>query len=174
MRLMIKKQLQKINEMLTDITGTLMILAVAAMAILIILSVIVRNIFGFSLQWIVDVNRLIFVWMCFLGVAYVNDKDLFIRFDILDRRFSPAIHKVITLIRYIASLVLYIVMVGAGIQVCEFAKSQVFSTINVSTSWLYAAVIVAGVILTYQTCIKIFVLVTSPLTGSTISTPVKN
>ena len=151
---MIFNMLIRINSILTRITGVLMSLSVAMMAVLIMMSVIVRNLMGFSFQWIVDVNRLIFIWMCFLGIVYVSDKDVLIRFDIIDKHFSPIVHRIFTILRYFASVVLFGIMVKSGIEVSEFAGAQVFSTIPVSTRWLYIPVIVAGCILTFQTVVK--------------------
>jgi TRAP-type C4-dicarboxylate transport system permease small subunit len=162
---MIVYQIQRINSTLTVLTRITMSITVAAMAILIMLSVIVRNLLGFSFQWIVDVNRLIFIWMCFLGLVYVSDKELLIRFDIIERHFSPGLHKALTLLRYVASLVLFGIMVKAGLEVSQFAKAQVFSTIPISTSWLYIAVITAGALLVFQTVVKILVLLIPPLSG---------
>lgn len=152
-------RIQRLNGILTYLISILVGMTVAAMAILIMLSVVVRNLMGFSFQWIVDVNRLIFVWMCFLGVVYASDKELLIRFDMLERRFSPTLHKFSTLLRYIVSLVLFGIMVNAGIEVSQFAKAQVFSTIPISTRWLYIAVIAAGGLLVFQTFVKILLLV---------------
>ena len=151
-------RIQRINSILTYLVSILVGMTVAAMAILIMLSVVVRNLMGFSFQWIVDVNRLIFIWMCFLGVVYASDKELLIRFDMLDKRFSPTLHRFFMLLRYIASLVLFGIMVKAGIEISQFAKAQVFSTIPISTSWLYIAVIAAGGLLIFQTVVKILLL----------------
>lgn len=150
--------LKRINTAVTKTVGVLMSITVAAMALLIITSVFVRNVMGFSFQWIVDVNRLIFIWMCFLGIVFVNDEDRLIRFEILEQHFSPKVRKWVDVFRYAASLVLYAVMCRAGILVSEFAKAQVFSTIPVSTMWMYMAVVAAGVLLVFQTVIKLLVL----------------
>ena len=153
---MIISKLQRINSILTGLTRFTMSITVAAMAIIIMLSVIVRNLLGFSFQWIVDVNRLFFVWMCFLGLVYVSDKELLIRFDIIEKHFSPSLHKAIHLVRYVVSLIFFGIMVQAGFGVSQFAKAQSFSTIPVSTSWLYLAVVAAGSLLVFQTIVKIF------------------
>ena len=129
--------------------------AVASMAVLIMLSVIVRNLMGFSLQWIVDVNRLIFVWMCFTGIVYINSSDAFIRFDILEKRFSPAVSRLLKLAFDAGSLALFLIMTRSGLEVSEFAKAQVFSTIPVSTKWLYLAVVCAGAFLSLQTVMRL-------------------
>jgi len=150
--------LQRINSLLTGLVRVTMSISVAAMAILIMLSVIVRNLLGFSFQWIVDVNRLIFIWMCFLGLVYVSDKELLIRFDMIERHFSPRMHKWVTLLRYLVSLGLFGIMIKAGLEISRFAKSQVFSTIPVSIRWLYLAVVVTGGLLVFQTVVKILVM----------------
>lgn len=155
---MIINRMQRVNSMLTHLVSVLIGMTVAAMAILIMLSVIVRNLMGFSFQWIVDANRLIFIWMCFLGVVYASDKELLIRFDLLDKRFPLTFHKFLTLLRYIASLALFGIMMKAGIEVSQFAKAQVFSTMPISTQWLYIAVTTAGALLVFQTVVKILLL----------------
>jgi TRAP-type C4-dicarboxylate transport system permease small subunit len=151
-------RLQRINKILTGLTRFTMSISVAAMALLIMLSVIVRNLLGFSFQWIVDVNRLLFIWMCFIGLVYVSDNEQLIRFDIIEKHFSPLLHKIVNLLRYSASLILFGIMVKAGLDVSQFAKAQSFSTIPVSTSWLYLAVVAAGGLLVFQTSVKILVL----------------
>ena len=160
---MFVSRVQRLNHMLTGLVRIAMSFSVAAMAILIMLSVIVRNLLGFSFQWIVDVNRLIFVWMCFLGLVYVSDQDLLIRFDMLDRHFSPMLHRIALLLRHVASLALFGIMVKAGLDVSQFAKAQVFSTMPVSTRWLYLAVAASGGLLVFQTAAKIIILLTSPV-----------
>ncbi|MCF7933908.1 MAG: TRAP transporter small permease [Spirochaetia bacterium] len=159
---MLIKRMQKLNIKITQAVSIVMCLSVAIMASLIILSVCVRNILGFSFQWIVDVNRLIFIWMAFLGIVYVNEKDMMIRFEIVDNALSPALRRIITIVRHLSSLFLFLVMVRAGLLVSNFAKDQVFSTIPVSTKWLYFAVIAAGILLVYQTTVKILVLFAHP------------
>lgn len=163
-------RMQHLNSGLTHLVSVLIGMTVAAMATLIMLSVIVRNLMGFSFQWIVDANRLIFIWMCFLGVVYASDKELLIRFDLLDNRFPPTVRKLFTFLRYLASLVLFGIMVKAGIEVSQFAKAQVFSTMPISTRWLYIAVVAAGVLLVFQTVVKILVLLVSPASGKNLET----
>lgn len=51
----------------------------------------------------------------------------------------------------LAALVLYGVMVIAGIQVIPFAQPQIFPTMPVSLVWLYLPVVIAGVLLIVQT-----------------------
>ena len=160
-------RLRCINSHISRLVSFSMMLSVGAMAVLIILSVLVRNLLGFSFQWIVDVNRLIFIWMCFMGLVYINDKDQLIRFDIIDKHFSKGLHKFFTIMRHFMSLILFGIMVKAGIDVSKFARAQDFSTIPVSTCWLYLAVVTAGILLLFQTVVKIILLASN--TGISIN-----
>ncbi len=152
---MFQNTLKHINDLIARAVGFLMSLCVASMALLIISSVIIRNTAGMSIQWIVDVNRLLFIWMCFLGIVYINDKDMLIRFDILDRHYTDKLAKVMHFLQQITALTFFYIMTKAGILVSDFAKVQFFSTIPVSTKWLYIPVVFAGSLLVFQTISKL-------------------
>lgn len=156
MRLIVR--LQQINGLLMRVVGLAIGLMVAAMASLIMLSVVARNLLNFSFQWIIDVNRLLFIWMCLLGVVYVSNDERLIRFDLLDKRFPPTLHNIVMLVRYAVSLVLFWIMTTAGMAVSRVAKPQMFSTIPVSTRWMYLAVATTGALLIFQTTMKFLAL----------------
>ena len=114
-------------------------------------SVFVRDFFGHSFDAIIDVNRILFVWITFLGLVFVNGEDRMIRFELLEKKLSPPAQQVLRFVQRIAALVLFGVMTIAGVQMIPYAQPQVFPTIPISLVWLYLPVLVAGVLLIVQT-----------------------
>ncbi len=130
---------------------TILVIALAFMCLSIAASVFIRNFFGHSFDTIIDINRIFFVWITFLGLVFINGEERLIRFELLEKRLPGLARTVLHTFQRLAALVLYVVMVIAGIQVIPFAQPQIFPTMPVSLVWLYLPVVIAGVLLIVQT-----------------------
>ena len=96
-------------------------------------------------------DRIFFVWITFLGLVFINGEERLIRFELLENKLPKVARAVLHTVQRLAALVLYAVMVIAGIQVIPFAQPQIFPTMPVSLVWLYLPVVIAGVLLIVQT-----------------------
>ena len=130
---------------------TILVIGLAFMCLSIAASVFIRNFFGHSFDTIIDINRIFFVWITFLGLVYINGEERLIRFELLENKLPKIARAVLHTIQRLAALVLYAVMVIAGIQVIPLAQPQIFPTMPVSLVWLYLPVVIAGVLLIVQT-----------------------
>jgi len=130
---------------------TILVIALAFMCLSIAASVFIRNFFGHSFDTIIDINRIFFVWITFLGLVFINGEERLIRFELLEKKLPGVARAVLHALQRLAALVLYSVMVIAGIQVLPFAQPQMFPTIPISLIWLYLPVVIAGVLLVIQT-----------------------
>jgi TRAP-type C4-dicarboxylate transport system permease small subunit len=130
---------------------TILVIGLAFMCLSIAASVFIRNFFGHSFDTIIDINRIFFVWITFLGLVFINGEERLIRFELLENKLPKIARAVLHAIQRLAALVLYAVMVVAGIQVIPFAQPQLFPTMPVSLVWLYLPVVIAGVLLIVQT-----------------------
>ncbi len=139
-----------------------MVVTLAFMCLSIAASVFVRNFFGISFDAIIDINRILFVWLTFLGLVFVNGEEKLIRFEILELKLPPAAQKALRFVQRVAALVLYGVMAYAGMQVIPFAEPQVFPTIPLSLAWLYLPVLFTGVLLLIQTFASIAISAAPP------------
>ncbi|MGR5142036.1 TRAP transporter small permease [Photobacterium sp. DNB23_23_1] len=151
----IRKYIHLANDNMVKPIIILMCMTVCLIALLTLISIVVRNFMGFSFQWVMDVNRLLFVWMCFLGLIYANYKDALIRFDFMDNKFPPKINNVIVIGRHVGCIALFIIMIKAGFEIIDFAKHQEFPTIPLSMASMYYAVVFSGVFLVIQTTLKL-------------------
>lgn len=129
----------------------ILVIALAFMCLSIAVSVFIRNFYGHSFDTIIDINRILFVWITFLGLVFINGEERLIRFELLENKLPAVARGVLRTLQRLASLVLYSVMVVAGIQVIPYAQPQLFPTMPVSLVWLYLPVVVAGILLIVQT-----------------------
>ena len=149
--------LVRINGVISKTVSVLMVATLAFMCLSIAASVFVRNFFGFSFDAIIDVNRILFVWITFMGLVFVNGQERLIRFELLEQRLPPAARRVLHFVQRVAALILYVVMTIAGYQMIPFAEPQTFPTIPISLIWLYLPVLAAGSLLVFQTLSSIAV-----------------
>ena len=129
----------------------ILVIALAFMCLSIAASVFIRNFFGHSFDTIIDINRIFFVWITFLGLVFINGEEKLIRFELLKNKLPRVARTALRTVQRLAALVLYAVMVIAGFQVIPFAQPQVFPTMPLSLVWLYLPVVIAGVLLIVQT-----------------------
>jgi len=62
----------KICEGITKGARILMSVLLGLLASSLALSVFARNLFSYSFDFIVDLDRILFVWTCFIGLVYIN------------------------------------------------------------------------------------------------------
>ena len=141
------KVLQMINAGLRRAVGWALKILIGFMVLTILAQILLRRVFNFSMDFVIDVNRLSFIWSVFLGAGYVFGTEGLIRFDIFVNRLSGSGRAMSETLCAAASLAFFVVMVYAGFLMIPFTSDQYFSTIRVSFFWLYLPLIVGGVIL---------------------------
>lgn len=141
----------RLKHGIAAVVRAVLVVSLAFMCLSIAASVFVRNFFGHSFDTIIDINRIFFVWITFLGLVFINGEEKLIRFELLENKLPSSARKYLQAIQRLAALVLYAVMVVAGNQVIPFAQPQLFPTMPVSLLWLYLPVVIAGILLVVQT-----------------------
>ena len=154
--------LVRIKGFISNAVRAVMIVTLAFMCLSIASSVFVRNFLGISFDAIIDINRILFVWITFLGLVFVNGEEKLIRFEILELKLPPPAQRVLRFVQRVAALVLYGVMTYAGVQMIPFAEPQIFPTIPLSLVWLYLPVLFTGVLLLIQTFASIAISAAQP------------
>ncbi len=156
------RPLVRLKGFISNGVRAVMIVTLAFMCLSIAASVFVRNFLGISFDAIIDINRILFVWITFLGLVFVNGQEKLIRFELLELRLPHVARRILHLVQRVAALILYGVMTFAGLQVMPFAEPQVFPTIPISLVWLYLPVVFAGVLLLVQTLASIAISAAEP------------
>ncbi len=145
----------KICEGITKGSMVLMSVLLGLLASSLALSVFARNLFSYSFDFIVDLDRILFVWTCFIGLVYINGTGKMIRFDLIEQRLPPAFLRYLRIVQNALALLLFLVMTKAGTEIFSFAKAQKFPTLPISLVWLYVPVCLAGLLLSVQTVASI-------------------
>lgn len=102
---------------------------------------------GVPLIWAVDMAQLSFVWACMLGADLALKKNAHIEIDIVVRRFSPSVRKVLATIWLIAIVAFLALLVGYGTQLTMMNVERELGDVGISYSWVTAAIPVGCVLM---------------------------
>lgn len=123
----------------------------AAMMLLIIsltaLQVFLRYVMGFSLSWVEEVSRYLFVWIVLLGSATAFALNEHIAVDILTERTKGCLLLVIESSRILLSCLALGLILYSGILVAWRHRSGSFYTLQGVPSWLFYAAVPVGAVL---------------------------
>ncbi len=150
------KTLHSLNSSLRRMTGILLKILTGFMVLTILAQIILRRVFNVSMDFVIDVNRLCFIWSVFLGAGHLYGGEGLIRFDLFINRLSGRGLVVSRIISAVTSLVFFLSMIYAGFLMIPFTRDQLFSTIKVSYFWLYLPLIVGGFILALAAVEQLF------------------
>lgn len=150
------KTLKSINSGIRRVTGRLLMFLIGFMVSTILAQIILRRVFNVSMDFVIDVNRLCFIWSVFLGAGHLYGGDGLIRFDLFINQLSGRGLVVSQIISSATSLVFFLTMIYAGFLMIPFTRDQLFSTINVSYFWLYLPLIAGGFILALAAVEQLF------------------
>lgn len=99
--------------------GIFVVITMICLTIVINVEVIARYIFGSSLTWSLEISRILFLWVVFIGAAlglYYGD---YTAIDFISKRFGPVVNKLIPVILGFFFIMLFVL----GIQ--YFQKSHI-------------------------------------------------
>lgn len=151
--------LEKINHFLSEGIIALLGVILVIMLFSIVGEVILREAFQANLDWVIEANRIIFVWISYLGAAYGFAKCSHIRVEFFANMFSAKGQLILGVIMDILCCVFFLVMAKYGFDMVIMGRTNVFSTIKISYMWLYLPVFIFGVfslLFTIENVIKKF------------------
>jgi len=107
------------ETILEKILGIFVIIVMVCLTIVINAEVVARYIFGNSFKWSLEVSRILFLWVVFIGAALGFFYGDYTSIDVISKRFGPKVRKLVLII-----LALFFVMFFAlGIK--YFQKSHI-------------------------------------------------
>ena len=119
-----------------------------SMAILVAVQVFCRYILNSSLFWSEELARYMLVWLSFIGATVAYYRHLHPGVDTVTSRLSAANRHITTLLVYLITLGLGVVMVISGTQFAWFVRMQVTPALSLP-KWIVLAIIpVAGMFFT--------------------------
>jgi len=137
--------LEKINRCLSEGIIALLGGILVIMLFSIVGEVVLREAFQANLDWVIEANRIIFVWISYLGAAYGFAKCSHIRVEFFANMFSARGQLILGAIMDILCCVFFLVMAKYGFDMVIMGRTNVFSTIKISYMWLYLPIFIFGV-----------------------------
>jgi TRAP-type C4-dicarboxylate transport system permease small subunit len=123
----------------------LLICLIAGIVLLMLNEIVLRNFFNKSFRGMTEVAGLLFMWMAFLGIAVLYDKNRLITLDIFSSRVSGAGKTVLVVVHNIIALALGTIMVAAFAGLYPYASTEHFSSMpEISKLWNYIPLAIAG------------------------------
>jgi len=105
-----------------------------AITFLVFSSAIFRTI-GRPLNWAVDLSLLLVAWTVFLGADMALRNTGLVRVDMITKRFSPSVQKVMYLVWYGLMLLFLAALIRYGVPLALESSRRLFQTLGISYSW---------------------------------------
>jgi len=138
--------LSALNRSLQKIILRLLGIFLFVMLLSIIMEITARELTNNNFDWVIEANRILFVWISYLGAAYGFAKCTHIRVEFIFEKFSPRVQKYVTILNHLLNCCFFLAMAIYGYDMVVLGSSSVFATMNISYMWLYMPVCIFAVI----------------------------
>lgn len=122
-------------------------LIVAVLVVFLTLAVVGRYLFDIGIAWSDELARLLFVWVVFLGFAIAIRHRGNIGVELLVDRLSHPTRRRVILCQDAAVLAFSLFFTWEAAITVRFSLLQRLPVLQITIAWLYAAVLVAGVMM---------------------------
>jgi TRAP-type C4-dicarboxylate transport system permease small subunit len=133
---------------LVRIPELIMALIVAVLVVFLTLAVVGRYVFDIGITWSDELARMLFVWVVFLGFAVAIRHRGNIGVELFVDRLSRPARRMVFLFQDIAVLAFSLFFTWEAAITVRFSLLQRLPVLQITIAWLYAAVLVAGVMMT--------------------------
>lgn len=110
----------------------------------IVAEILMREMAAINFDWVIELNRILFVWIAYLGAACGFASCTHIRVEFIYEKLNNQLRRGLDLIIHLINLSFFIVLGNYGYEMIEFGRSNVFATMNVSYMWLYLPICLFG------------------------------
>lgn len=139
------KTFRTILNIIVKIVSAALMLLVAGIVLMMLSELIARNIFNKSFRFSTELCGFLFMWMAFLGVIVLYDKDGLISLDILYRNVPSNIQTIFWYIGKLFTIMLGAIMVVAYCGMYKINSTSYFSTMqSISKAWHFLPMALAG------------------------------
>lgn len=140
--------MKKVNQAIEKFEYVVGAVILVAIVVLVFLSAVARA-FKHPIVWSVDASQLAFVWVCMLGADFAQRKCAHMGVDLLTRKLSPTLQKILRLFSNLLSIALLVFLCYWGIYLCFKNHMRTYSTLQISFSWATAAVPVGSLLMIF-------------------------
>ena len=147
-----------------EVVETLLIAGIVGVMLYVM---VLWNFFNKSFRSSTELCGFMFMWMAFLGVCVLYDRDRLITLDMLYVRAPQKVKDVMWYINKIFSFALGIVMIVAYKGMYPITKTSYFSTMQwLSKAWHFLPMAIAGAYIAFRTIIQVYDKITSGKAGA--------
>lgn len=151
------KILKQVLDLFVKIVSALLIILIAGIVCVMLYELILRNVFNSSFRASTELCGFLFMWMAFLGVIVLYDKDGLITLDILYAHSKPSVQTVFWFINKVFSIGLGVIMVVAYAGMYKVNSTSYFSTMQfLSKAWHFLPMAIAGTFIAIKSVHQIY------------------
>ena len=143
----LREQARRIERGLDLFEKWFMILLVSALTIVTFLQVFTRYVLRNPFFWTEEMARILFIWVCMIGVAMGIGAKGHYGFEALYKLFPKGLRFLCALAAYGVIGLFAVVLVVKGFEELQFAKNQMASTLPITMAWVYVALPVGGILM---------------------------
>ena len=147
--------IQRIRKTLVAIETVLLGVFLSVMVLSVFLQVITR-LLHVSISWSEELARFSMVWAALIGAALALERGSMHRIDLLAKRLPARMQRALGVLvdLVVAALIVTLIWKGAAWALRPYVRVQVSSALEISMSWVYAAVPVSGVLMLLSMLLK--------------------
>ena len=143
---------KKITDVFVRIVEVVETLLIAGIVGIMLYELILRNCFNKSFRSSTELCGFLFMWMAFLGVIILYDRDKLITLDMIYVRVPEAVRTVFWALGKAAALLLGVVMIIAYIGMYPINATSRFSTMQwLTKAWHFLPMAIAGGFISLKT-----------------------
>ncbi len=149
---------KRILDLFVSFARVALMVLVGAIVLLMLNELFMRNILDKSFSGMTEMAGLFFIWMAFLGICVLYDRDAMIRLDIFVSAWTGKKSKVLKFIQKIVGACLGVAMMAGFTQLYPYVSTTYFSSMPfISELWKYLAIFVCGAFLTLRSIYDLLV-----------------
>ena len=137
--------LATLNKVLANGIRKLLAGMLIVMLFSIVAEIMLREMASINFDWVIELNRILFVWIAYLGAACGFAHCTHIRVEFLYEKLSQPFRKGLDLVLHFLNLSFFIVLSNFGYDMIHFGRSNVFATMKISYMWLYLPICLFGI-----------------------------
>ncbi len=155
-----------IDSVLATALRWLMIVMMATMTIVVFAQVLFRYALNVPLGWSEELSRFAFVWLCFLGAAYLVRGQQHLRVTAIEANVPRGARAILRLVQYAGALLCTGVFLLGGIGIVGNEWSQVSPATGIGMGYVYGVIPVAAALMLLWTLASAIVEIGSGLRHS--------
>lgn len=144
-----KQMFRGLNDAINRILKYLCSVCLITIVVVFLIEVVFRYILRLSFAWSLEVNRIAFIWMCFMGAAMALRERGHIRFEIIIGRLRLRSQILMSLLCDIVSIAFFAFLLKEGFTIYKLARTTKFPTLGISQGWMYAALPLSALIMLF-------------------------